>query len=101
MIYDLDNNPLSSFSMSIASGDDAVLQLQLDCLSGYEFFSLSVSNIAVEARKQGDVSWTNIETTPIDLSPYNGLREIFEVRLTADVVSAINRRSFALKVEQS
>lgn len=99
MIYDLDDNPLSSFTMSIESGSAPVLQLKLDCKTDYEFFADVVSAIAVDARKQGDLAWTNIETTPIDLSPYSGLREIFEVRLTADIVTAINRRSFALKVE--
>jgi len=101
MIYDLDDNPINSFALSIPSGDDPVLQIKIDCVTGYEFFSDAVSLLAVEARHQGDVSWTNIETTPIDLTSLNGLREIFEVRLTADVVAAIQRRAFSLRVQKA
>lgn len=99
MIYDLDNNPISSHTFSIPSGDDPILEIRIDCVDGYSLFSDAVGNIAVEARKSGDVGWTNIETTPIDLSADNGTRHTFEVRLTAAVVTAITRRSFSLRVE--
>lgn len=44
-----------------------------------------VANITVEARhvEIPALGWTNLETTDIDLSPWDGLTENFEFRLTA------------------
>jgi hypothetical protein len=101
MIYDLDDNPISSFSMSVGSGDDSVLQLKADCVAGYELRSDEVAGITVDARRQGDASWIAIETTPIDLSQWAGSRQIFEVRLTASSVAAVMRRRLGIRVVKS
>lgn len=101
MICDLDGNSLNSGNLSIPSGGNAVLQIGIDCLTGYEFAAEAVSLLVIEARALGDSSWTSIETTPIDLSPYAGTRKTFEVRLTADAVIALQSRTAFLHVRKS
>lgn len=106
MIYDLDNNPIFSAALSVPSADSIVLQIRIDCMTGYEFYADTVANLAAEGQKEGDVSWTNIETTPIDLSPWNGTRQTFNVRLTAAAVTietplADRQKSFALRTRKS
>lgn len=98
MIYDLNDNPISSYTMSVYSGAAPVLQLRADCKAGYSLSCDTVADLAVEARKLGDTPWINIETTPIDLAAYDGTRQTFEIRLTAAVVTAIKARNFRIRV---
>lgn len=98
MIYDTEDNPISSYTMSVYSGAAPVLQVRADCRAGYELSCETVADLAVEARKLGDTDWINIETTPIDLAEYEGTRQTFEIRLTAGVVSAILTKNFKIRV---
>jgi hypothetical protein len=98
MIYDTDDNPISSYSMSVSSGAAPVLQIRADCKTGYSLSCETVADLAVEARKLGDTVWINIETTPISLAAYDGTRQTFEIRMTAAVVTAIQTRNFKIRV---
>lgn len=100
MIRDADGNPVSSFSTSMRTGDVAAYTLVLDCESGYEFFADAVTDLAVEAKRSADASWVDIETTPIDLTPWAGTQQPFDVRLTASGSGSV-RRAFALRVEHA
>jgi hypothetical protein len=53
--------------------------------------SETVSDLTVEARLSGTSTWINIETTPIDLTTWNGSRQNFEIRLTADNVVVLHK----------
>lgn len=98
MIYDLDDNPLSAFPLTIFSGETKTLTIRVECRTGYFLRSENVVGLTVEARRTGAEAWTNIETTPLDLSSFNGTRQNYEIRLIADATAIIQRRNFKLTV---
>ena len=99
-MYDLDDNPLANGSVSVESGGISNLQIKIDCRSGY---ILRVKNpveiVAVNAKHNTDSVYTDLETGSIDLSLWNGSREIFDIRLTGDTVSARTLKTVVLSVE--
>ena len=64
--------------------------IELDCTDGHTFSleSGAVTGCVVEFRHEDDVSWTNIETTPYDLSAFAGTRETFEIRYDPSAATA-------------
>lgn len=98
MIFDIEDNPLSAFPLSIYSGETKTATVRVECRIGYFLRSEDVSGLTVSARRVGDPAWTNIETTPIDLSAHAGTRQNFEIRLVADAVVIVERRNFKITV---
>lgn len=84
--------------MSIDALGVQTLTIRVECRTGFFLRCETVANIAVDARKVGDVPWINLETTPVDLSPYNATRQNFEIRLTAASVVVITRENFKLTI---
>lgn len=97
MIYDTDDNRILSTAFSVRSGDTETVTIKIDCLTGYQLSGQAVADAVVEARHDGD-SFVNIETTPISLTPWDGDREIFEVRVTAGTITVPLVRAFTLSV---
>lgn len=95
------SNPSSGFNYAVASNSSITFEVPIDCVTGYELFAETVDTLTVEARKLGDVSWTDIETTPIDLTADAGLRVTYEIRLTAAVVTVLTRRIVKTRVKQA
>ncbi len=98
MIYDLDDNPVQSFPFSIESGEVKLFTLKIECRTNYFLRVSEVSDLTIEARKSGDTVWINLESSGIDLSPYNATRVRFEIRMTAATVSSRQSRNFKLTV---
>jgi|GEM_PF-4573093 len=98
MIYDLNGNPISSFTTAIDSGAVQVYTIRIDCRTGYSLFADAVASLTVEAKRTADADYTDIEASPIDLSAWDGTTQEFQVRLTAASVSAVTRRAFSLRV---
>ncbi len=96
MIRDNDDNPISAFTGAIAPSGVVTCTVKIDCEENRKLYADATSDFAVVARKLGDASWINIETTPIDLTPYAPAREQFEIRITAGSVSG--RNGFAVTV---
>ena len=97
MIYDTDDNRILTAAVDLRSGETKTVTIQLDCLTGYQLSGEAVSDVTVEARHSGD-SFVDIETTPISLTPWNGTRETFEVRLTVGTITTPLTRAFTLSV---
>jgi hypothetical protein len=97
MIYDTDGNRILSTALDVRSGEDEIITLKIDCLTGWQLSGEAVADVAVEARHQGD-AYVNIETTPISLTPWNGTLQTFEIRLTAGTITTALTRSFTLSV---
>ena len=99
-MYDLDDNPLANGSVSVGSGGVTNLQIKIDCRSGY---ILRVKNpveiVGVSAKHISEDSYTDLETDSIELSQWNGSREIFDIRLTGDAVTARTLKTVILSVE--
>jgi hypothetical protein len=98
---DLSNNPMYGHAMTIASGGDAQGGLYVFCMSGYQFFADPVPFLQVQARLHGDLDWTDLETTPIDLTPHAGLWTRFDLNLIADPVTKRKRVQPLLRVKRA
>ena len=99
-MYDLDDNPLANGSISVESAGFADLQIKADCRAGYVLRAKSaVDDLSIEGKHAGAGAFTNLETGSIDLSPWNGSREIFDIRLTGETVTARTLRAVVLSVE--
>lgn len=98
MIYDTEDNPLSYFPLHLSSGETQTFTMRVECRTGYFLRSEAVAGLTVSARRVEDATWINIETDAIDLSPWAGTRQNFEIRLVADTVTEAARRNFKLTV---
>lgn len=97
MIRDTDGNPISTYIGYIEPSQVQTCTLQIDCEENTFLSCETTSAFVVEARKLGDLSWVNIETTRIPLTPYVPTRTSFEVRVTASA-SIEGRNRFSLRV---
>ena len=98
LIFDTSDNPITSFSISLESAEVKTFTIKIDCKTSNFLSSEVVGDLTVEAKLHTDSGWTNIETTPLDLSAYNATRPSFDVRLTAGTVSSPVKRIFNLTV---
>lgn len=96
MIFDLDDNPIFAFPLSVIAGQTQILPIRIECRTNYFLRSEAVSGLSVSARKTGDADWIDIEAAAIDLSAWNGTRQNFEIRLVADLTTG--RKIFNIKV---
>lgn len=67
---------------------------KIECRTAYFLRCVPVADLTVEARKQGDVSWVDIETTPIDLSAFDGNLVIYEFRFTGTALKTRNAKVY-------
>jgi hypothetical protein len=100
MIYDLNDNRMLSASIVAYSGVAVSGQFKVDCKSGWRLSGQAVADALIEVAHHGD-SYVNIETTPIDLTTWDGSREIFDFRITPGTITAPLRRAFALTVARA
>jgi hypothetical protein len=89
---------IACYQITIASAGTKTFNRTIECKSGYELTSETVSDITVEARHSSGGAWTNIETGALDLSTWAGSTETFEIRLTAGVVTVRTIHHFNLTV---
>ena len=91
---------LPAYSRVAESGEVLLFAIPILCTDGYvlRVRQGSVSNVLVEARHVGD-SFVNIETGELDLSPWDGDTEDFEVRVTVGVIASDVRIQFDVEVD--
>jgi hypothetical protein len=75
-----------TLSVSIASNASTVTRnVSMDCYDGHTFsLGVAVTGAVIEFRHSTDVSWTAIETTPYDLSPFATESQPVEFQLRFD-----------------
>lgn len=101
MIFDTEGLPVFSAAVGLGPNGQKTTTVDVECKTGYSLKGTAVSGVTVEAKQEDAVSWTNIETTPIDLTPWVGTTERFLIRFTAGAVSSFDRVTFTLTVEPS
>lgn len=101
MFLDTDDNPQTSGSIVMVDDDDKTLTLRVDVQTGYQLRGEVIAGAMIQARHVGDVSWINIETTPIDLTPYSGPREDFEIRVQTPSTLVYDPMVWILHLEPS
>ena len=77
------------FGQLIKSGAAVGKEVEIRCLDGYELSCDVVGDLTVEAKHDLDVGYTNIETTPIDVSSLAGADETFQLRFTPGSVAGV------------
>lgn len=98
MIYDLNDQPVYSASFALGPNGVQTAEIKVECAAGRYLRGTAVTGLAVEAKHEDALSWTDIETTPIDLATWDGDTEKFLVRFTAGSVTAYDRLQFSLSV---
>lgn len=83
MIYDTNENPLTSAHLAMFLAGSLTPRIRIECRANYFLRSESAAHLSVEARRVGDADWTDIETTPVDLTVWNATRQNFDIRLTS------------------
>lgn len=81
---------INSYAGSIKAGDNEIYRFTMFCRSGLELRTTSaVSDLLIEGRIYGSGdAFTNLETDGLDVSPYNGTVQEFEVKITAGNVAS-------------
>jgi hypothetical protein len=99
MIYDHDDRPLLSTTLSIGPDDDLQFKIYIDCRAGESLRSTVVGDLTVSARHASTGgAFTNIETTPLALGTWDGDKEEFDIKIESSAFTEYARRSFFLSV---
>lgn len=99
MIYDHDDRPILSTTMSIGPSTDLQFKIEIGCRDGYFLRATTVEGLTISARHHGTGgAFTNIETGELDLSPWAGDQEEFDIKVASGAFTEYARRSFFLEV---
>lgn len=98
MIYDLDGNLMGPVILSIDSAGTSLFSMLIDCETGKKLFADNVVGLTINARKKNDSTWINIETTPIELTPYIPDRTEFEFQIIAQATVTRDLYNFKITV---
>lgn len=99
MIRDSNGDPITSIELTLETSTARIYTLEIDCYDGHTLSNEPVIGAVVEARHGTMGSWTLIEAEAIDLSPYAGNLETFQVRITAE--TDVKTAAFRLRVGPS
>jgi hypothetical protein len=101
MIKDTDGNVLYSVDLSIESEEAQITTIQIECRDGYSLFGEAVDDMTVEARHGTSGSWTDLSAGgSIDLTPWDGDLETFQIQTIAGVISEYVLRGFTLTMRR-
>lgn len=89
---------LPSYGRTIDEGEELIFTLPIECLDGYKLFINpgTLPHLSIEARhvETPEAAWTNLGD--LDLSPWDGTTEDFEIRITAGAVLSITHETVDL-----
>lgn len=92
MMLDAAGNPLSVINDIIAdNGATKTYRIQPDCLAGYKLWAEPSAHVTIAGRKVGDVSWVSLVYPGIDLTPFDGTRQLFDIRVTSANITGVVR----------
>lgn len=84
--YDTNGKKIPGAAISLSPSDTKTASVQIGCNTGYYLSGHAVADVIVEAKHSAAGGWTNIETTPIDLSTWNRSIETFQIRASQDSI---------------
>ena len=100
-IKDTDGNIISGAAFVVRSTENEIGTFEIDCAAGWSLYGTVTSEMVVEARHGSSGGWTDIETTPIDLTPWDGSTETFQFRVTAPTVTVASTIAYTLTVRRT
>lgn len=84
MILDTDENPITSTALTVAPGGNRTFSLLIDCRDGYELGAAAVNpDVTVSGKAEPGDAFSNLETSPIDLTGYAPARKTFYFKIEA------------------
>ena len=83
MIYDMSGNILNVGSLDIVSGESRDILCQIDGKAGKILRAEITGDLQITAKQTDQPDFTDLETTGLDLTEFDGSREGFVIRLTA------------------
>lgn len=92
MIYYPDTNERVTRSNYMTRGTAVQFTYDVEGKAGYALQADDLAGVTIEARLEGDVSWTDLPSNPIALDAYVGLRQPFEFKLTPDAYTEDARK---------
>jgi hypothetical protein len=98
VIYDTEDNPLSSGDLSLGSEESRQITIKIDCGPGLILRAEAAADLSIQGRQADEVSSSDLVAGGLDLTSWQGSREIFIIDITAGEVLTIQERSFALTV---
>ena len=96
MITDIEGNPLSVINDIIPdNGGTRTYRVKLGCSSDYKLWAEPAPDVTIDGQKVGDTGWTSLVYPGIDLSPFDGTLQLFDIRVTAaDITGVVREESF-------
>lgn len=94
-------DPHMPAEIAMDSNEQHTITVRFECFAGYSIRCTTVAGLTVEMRAVGDVSWIDIESTPIDMTPYALTIQEFQVRLTTGTIAAPVRVQFNIYASPS
>jgi len=98
VIFDTDGFPITAFSMTQDEQTSQTAIIQIECREDYRLYADVVADVLIEGKHASSLTWTNLETSDIDLTPWAGTTETFNIRFTTGDVSVITRHVLAIRV---
>ena len=87
-----------TLAVALESTANRVFTVTIDCHSGHELSGEAVADATIEAKHSAAGGYTNIESSPIDLSTWAGTQQEFQIKMTAGTITSHLVRSFRLRV---
>lgn len=85
MIYDTDNNPITSTALTVAPNDEKEFSVLVDCKPGYVLTAATANpDVDVSARADPVDAWTDILAGSLDTEPFAPARKLFYFKLAVD-----------------
>ncbi len=95
--FDRIGNEIERIRTQVPSGQTREYPIAVECHAGRQLSLGAVPNMTIEAKHAASPTWVNIGAAPIDLAPWDGTIQDFDIRITADPVSEDVRELFAIE----
>lgn len=94
-----DDTPMLYVNVRVAAGGVMVFTGNVPCVAGMWLAAVNQPPAKVEARRYGTAdAFANLQTAPVDLSPYDTQSVKFEFRVTGLAVSSSARAAIPVRV---
>lgn len=100
VIKDTAGNTITLLNLTLTeSVDSAVLVIRVPCTAGLFLTADNDARLAVKARENGSGDpFVNIASSPIDLTPYDGTDQDFDLKVTPAAVTGFERVAVPVRV---
>lgn len=95
-ILDLDDNLLTSLSFALHFLENKEFDIKIQCQSGISLRSINGDNVFYYARFGSGDSWTDLEASGLDLTPFANILKVIHVKVETDEASVPKQQATRL-----